>query len=297
MIKKITPALLLPLLAAAVFAGGMDERLMNAVQEQSIESLQSALELGANPNYCRESDEMTPLMLACHEQWVPCVRLLLESNARASYKNRYGMTALIIVAANDYASSIVQDLITIGDADPNEKNNLGKNALMYAIENKNQGIIKILLNSPFLNINAVDHMRNNALMYAVKSGDAKILTQLLSFFPSAIDFNIRNAEGQTVFSLAVESNNLGMVGTLLESGAIDVYEKLPDGTPVLFQAFRINCDDRIIGFIMSAAEPDMLLRLKDREGHDIEWYILKYKNTAAREKLERIKEMWRQVYR
>ena len=293
MIKKITVALLLPLLAAAVFAGGMDERLMKAVQEQSIESLQSALELGANPNYCRESDEMTPLMLACHEQWVPGVRLLLESNARASYKNRYGRTALIITAMNDYASSIVQDLITIGDADPNEQDNLGKNALMYAIENKNQGIIKILLNSPFLNINAVDHMGNNALMYAVKSGDANILTQLLRFFSSKIDFNIRNADGQTVFSLAVASNNLRMVRTLLESGAIDVYEKLPDGTPVLFQAFRINCDDRIIGFIMSAAEPDMLLRLTDREGLDIEWYILESHNTYAQEWLERVKEMRR----
>jgi len=269
----------------------MDERLMKAVQEQSIESLQSALELGANPNYCRESDEMTPLMLACHKQWGPGVRFLLKSNARASYKNRYGMTALIIVAANDYASFIVQDLITIGDADPNEKNNLGKNALMYAIENKNQGIIKILLNSPFLNINAVDHMGNNALMYAVKSGDANILTQLLRFFSSKIDFNIRNADGQTVFSLAVASNNLRMVGTLLENGAIDVYEKLPDGTPVLFRAFRINCDDRIIGFIMSAADPAMLLRLTDREGHDIEWYILKSSNTYAREWLERVKEM------
>ncbi|MGP1474292.1 MAG: ankyrin repeat domain-containing protein [Treponema sp.] len=291
MIKKITVALLLPLLAAAVFAGGMDERLMKAVQEQSIESLQSALELGANPNYCRESDEMTPLMLACHKQWGPGVRFLLKSNARASYKNRYGMTALIIVAANDYASFIVQDLITIGDADPNEKHSLGKNALMYAIENKNQDIIKILLNSPFLNINAVDHMGNNALMYAVKSGDANILTQLLRFFSSKIDFNIRNADGQTVFSLAVASNNLRMVGTLLENGAIDVYEKLPDGTPVLFRAFRINCDDRIIGFIMSAADPAMLLRLTDREGHDIEWYILKSSNTYAQEWLERVKEM------
>lgn len=293
MIKKITVALLLPLLAAAVFAGGMDERLMKAVQEQSIESLQSALELGANPNYCRESDEMTPLMLACHKQWVPGVRLLLESNARASYKNRYGRTALIITAMNDYARSIVQDLITIGDADPNEQDNLGKNALMYAIENKNQGIIKILLNSPFLNINAVDHMGNNALMYAVKSGDANILTQLLRFFSSKIDFNRRNADGQTVFSLAVASNNRIMVGTLLESGAIDVYEKLPDGTPVLFHAFRINCDDRIIGFIMSAADPAMLLRLTDREGHDIEWYILKSHNTYAQEWLERVKEMRR----
>lgn len=289
MIKKITVALLLLLFAAAVFAGGMDERLMKAVQEQSIESLQSALELGANPNYCRGSDEMTPLMLACHEQWVPGVRLLLESNARASYKNRYGITALIIVAANDYASSIVQDLITIGDADPSEKDNSGKNALMYAIENKNRGIIEILLYSPSLNIHAVDHMGNNALMYAVKSGDAKIVSQLLSFFPSEIDFNRRNADGQTVFTLAVASNNLGMVKTLLESGAIDVYEKLPDGTPVLFQAFRINCDDRIIGFIMSAAEPDMLLRLTDREGHDIEWYILKSSNTYAQEWLERVK--------
>ena len=130
-------------------------------------------------------------------------------------------------------------------------------------------------------------------MYAVRSGDANILTQLLRFFSSKIDFNIRNADGQTVFSLAVASNNYRMVRTLLENGVIDVYEKLPDGTPVLFHAFRINCDDRIIGFIMSAAEPDMLLWRKDREGHDIEWYILKYKNTAAREKLERIKEMWR----
>lgn len=111
------------------------------------------------------------------------------------------------------------------------------------------------------------------------------------------DTNDKENYAITVFSLAVESNNYRMVGTLLESGAIDVYEKLPDGCPVLFHAIRINCDDRIIGFIMSAAEPDMLLRLKDREGHDIEWYISKYKNTAAREKLERIKEMWRQVYR
>ena len=199
------------------------------------------------------------------------------------------MTALIIVAANDYASSIVQDLITIGDADPNEKNNLGKNALMYAIENKNQGIIKILLNSPFLNINAVDHMGNNALMYAVRSGDANILTQLLRFFSSKIDFNIRNADGQTVFSLAVASNNYRMVRTLLENGVIDVYEKLPDGTPVLFHAFRINCDDRIIGYLMSQADPAMLLRLTDSKGHDIEWYILKSSNTYAQEWLERVK--------
>lgn len=95
----------------------------------------------------------------------------------------------------------------------------------------------------------------------------------------------------------MESNDHRMMRKLLESGAeIDVCEKLPDGCPVLLHAIRRNFSNDMILYLLDKAEPNMLLRQKDGEGHDIEWYILRYKNTAAREKLERIKEIRRQVH-
>lgn len=73
---------------------------MKAVQKQSIESLQAALDMGANPNYCREADDMTPLMLACQKGWYAGIKILLEAGSNASRKNSYGQTALMIAAAS-----------------------------------------------------------------------------------------------------------------------------------------------------------------------------------------------------
>lgn len=283
--------LLCTLAASVLWADWRDDRLIDAVRSQDLPGVKIALEYGANVNATTLNEE-TALMLACSEsvQSLPIVRILVEAGANSSYKNNYGITALMFAARDCTNDNIVKYLVSRAYANIENTDNNGKTALMYAVENKNDDVLQYLLKAG-ANFNAVDGKQNTPIMLAVINGNELAVKRL--GMQTGIDWNAKNADGDTVFMLAVKNKNASILRILLTGNtAIDRNIKVNDDQPLLFYAIQTNASETIIDYLMNVATKEVLLYAKDLQRHNLEWYITQYENDYAKDKLEQIKRKW-----
>ena len=141
----------------------------------------------------KDNENNTSLIFSSHNGHTEIVKKLLEKNANISIKNSSGNTALILASkggyveivklllnanlnskkpevTNNYFSNIMKkfkdnvlDKIFISDF-VNEKNNLGKTALLYAVEFGHIEIARLLLDNK-ADINYKDNKGKGALIY------------------------------------------------------------------------------------------------------------------------------------
>lgn len=154
------------------------------------------------PNF----EGFTALISAAFYDYENIVKLLLQNptiNVNMQTKIVYGpshfhwqgYTALIVAAQKGF-ESIVKLLIE-AHANANIKNAEGKTALMQAVWHEN--LVKLLLQSPRVEINAQDQFGRTALMVAVMSSNENIVKILLD---AGADPNLKNYEGKTALDLA-----------------------------------------------------------------------------------------------
>ena len=289
--KKIAfVAGLLGILAASVlWADSNDERLIAAIRTQNLSELRSALANGASVN-ATDLNEKSALMLACSAQWFPAVKMLVEAGANASYKNNYEQTALMFAARYCANDQIVKYLVLSADANMENTDNTGKTALMYAIENNSDAVLQYLINAG-ANFNALDNKQNTPIMLAVKKGNELAVRRLVK--ETGINLDTQNADGDTVFMLAVKNTNTNILKILLtENTTIDRNIKVNKDQPLLFYAIQTNASETIIGYLMDYADPAVLFSATDLQKHNLEWYIKRYKSDYAKQKLQEIKREW-----
>lgn len=75
----------------------------------------------------------TPLHVCAYYGHVSCLRCLLQAQARAGDKDLDGATALHFAAASGHLDCL-KDLVTIGNADPNERTNGGETPVYFAAQ-------------------------------------------------------------------------------------------------------------------------------------------------------------------
>ena len=289
--KKIAfVAGLLGILAASVlWADSNDERLIAAIRTQNLSELRSALANGASVN-ATDLNEKSALMLACSEQWFPAVKILVEAGANASYKNNYDQTALMFAARYCANDQIVKYLVLSAGANMENTDNTGKTALMYAIENNSDAVLQYLINAG-ANFNALDNKQNTPIMLAVKKGNELAVRRLVK--ETGINLDTQNADGDTVFMLAVKNTNTNILKILLtENTTIDRNIKVNKDQPLLFYAIQTNASETIIEYLMNYADPAVLFTTTDFQKHNLEWYIKRYKNDYAKQKLQEMKREW-----
>lgn len=289
--KKIAfVAGLLGILAASVlYADSNDERLIAAIRTQNLSELRSALANGASVN-ATDLNEKSALMLACSEQWFPAVKMLVEAGANASYKNNYEQTALMFAARYCANDQIAKYLVLNASANKENTDNNGKTALMYAIENNSDAVLQYLIEAG-ANFNALDKKQNTPIMLAVKKGNELAVRRLVK--ETGVNLNAKNADGDTVFMLAVKNTNANILKILLtENTTIDRNIKVNNDQPLLFYAIQTNASETIIGYLMDYADPTVLFTTTDFQKHNLEWYIKRYKNDYAKQKLQEIKREW-----
>ena len=289
--KKIAfVAGLLGILAASVlYADSNDERLIAAIRTQNLSELRSALANGASVN-ATDLNEKSALMLACSEQWFPAVKMLVEAGANASYKNNYEQTALMFAARYCANDQIAKYLVLNASANKENTDNNGKTALMYAIENNSDAVLQYLIEAG-ANFNALDNKQNTPIMLAVKKGNELAVRRLVK--ETGVNLNAKNADGDTVFMLAVTNKNANILKILLtENTTIDRNIKVNNDQPLLFYAIQTNASETIIDYLMNYADPTVLFTTTDFQKHNLEWYIKRYKNDYAKQKLQEIKREW-----
>lgn len=158
------------------------------------------LEEGANIHE-RTADEQNAICLAVHHEMKSLVRFLAENGAAINGYGGNGM-APIHLAAMMGKEGILSVLLELGALVNNYTKGSAINsqtALMVAIIQQNEGIVRVLLNHPHINLEAEDRNRSTALHYAVQKGNIPIIKMVLDKNPRLEDMNI---DGKVPIDLA-----------------------------------------------------------------------------------------------
>jgi len=139
-------------------------------------------------------------------------KLLLAQGIEVNHQDNHGTTALMQASQVGNYSAI--ELLLKHNVDVNLKDNRGVTALVWAIKKDCLLCVELLMKSGASSLQKSNN-GNNAVMIAAQSSN-RILKYLLQ---SNIDLSIRNNQSFTALMLAVSSNCIECVGTLLSKGA------------------------------------------------------------------------------
>jgi quinoprotein dehydrogenase-associated probable ABC transporter substrate-binding protein len=117
-----------------------------ATQNGKIKAVRVLLDAGADVNAPVAKGGYTPLMLASISGSSELTALLIEHGAKVNAANPGGVTALMIAAAGN--RSVIAGLLLKSGADVNARSEDGRTARSIAEANNNDGVIKILGESP-----------------------------------------------------------------------------------------------------------------------------------------------------
>lgn len=206
-----------------------NQRLADALRNNSLRGVRDALRKGANPNTCMDSEEISPLYKAVAGGNLEMVEVLLEAGAKPTVE-KSGTTSLHAAAeAGDVR--ILELLLRVG----------GKRGL-----------------------NRFDGLGFTPLMRAVEGNHLEAARRLIE---AGADVNAREDElfGNTALRIATGEGSLEMVKLLMNAGADP---KVPGRlmlTPLDRARERRTPEGRLItAFIMKALEAQEALRGKRR---------------------------------
>ena len=215
-----------------------DTALLSAAGRKDIVGL--LLEFGADINI-QDKNNDTALLLAVYRRDTETVKMLLKFGAdpnirsntnrnfliRLEYKdhskNKCAYTALMWAVINEYEDivKILLDPSSPIGADINFQNESGYTALMYASKNGYENIVGMLLTpSSSIEADIQDENGNTALIYASKNGYENIVGMLLA--PMGADLNIQGESGNTASMYASKNGHEKIVGMLLAPMGADL---------------------------------------------------------------------------
>ncbi|XP_072367860.1 2-5A-dependent ribonuclease-like [Scyliorhinus torazame] len=210
----------------------------------NVNLLKMFLKLGADVNQT-DYNGFTAFMEAAQYGHEDAVRFLFQQNADVNMHREVpdaqkkvgkgGKTALIDAVVKGH-EDIVAILLGEMCADVNALDNLGKTALLHALENDNQAIVEILLEFE-ANVNTKDKNENTPLNTALTSNTLQIsvLEQLMQH---THNLNVRDNNGKTPLILAVEKKIAKVVKLLLEDQRVEIDAQDNSGRTALQAAVK-----------------------------------------------------------
>jgi ankyrin repeat protein len=253
--RRILIYLPLVLLASAAGAAAADDpRLIDAIKDRNLNTVQALLKQRADVN-APEGDGTTALHWAAHLDDLAAADLLLRSGARVNVATDIGVTPLFLACTNRNAP-MVQKLLTAG-AEPNAALLSGETVLMECARTGDLDAVKVLL-ARGANVNAKGSSHEQtALMWAVAQRHSKVAEALIELgadvkarsriYKSLVTSAGQDLEkrvdprdlnyiiprgGSTPLLFAARSGDVESARLLLAAGA-DVKDALPDGTSAL----------------------------------------------------------------
>lgn len=144
--------------------------------------------------------------------------LIKKVGVNAINRDSPGGTALI-AAVCEQQENIVKLLLSDPDINVNAQDTDGNNALVVAAYRGYKNIVKLLLSMPTINVNIQNNDGENALISACDEGHEDIVTLLLNMHK--INVNIQDNNGSTALMLAAHAGYVNLVQRLLEDSNID----------------------------------------------------------------------------
>lgn len=256
MVLLLLPASLVPGLPAAKAAPPtkeLQQKLIHAVIQDQVTSVQSLLEKGGDPNArmapareddwvlkLRPDDDNAPplIVLACRFGSIEgpkIIEQLLNKGANVNISDKNGATPLMY--ASELGGSV--SLLLEHGAKVNTKDRHGKTPLMYAMNNRGLNTASHLIEHG-TDINAQDSEGTTALMLAITSAihdpvrifgedqekkrkeEKESYLELIRFLiEKGADVNHKNRAGMTPLKLAMERQQTEVVALLKKAGAKD----------------------------------------------------------------------------
>ncbi len=223
--KKIVLSILVVFVISiqVVFADEVIDAI-TAVSQNDSNALQKLLDGGLDPNLIGvENYQASLLNIACRNNSIDMVKLLLANGADVNIKGHGDYTALMWAAESAKTTEIMELLIDKG-ADIHPVAQDGVNALIKAIfgvlsDSGSLEAVKLLINNG-MDVNyAIDDEGApgyNALMFAVRWGKIEVVKYLIS---AGADVNTKAGEGDTPLSIAADEEFAEIIKLLKDSGA------------------------------------------------------------------------------
>ena len=162
-----------------------------------------------------------------------------------------GMTPLMYAVGNKHEKIV--DLLLVAGADVNAQNDAGTTPLIFAIFADYLPTLDRLLKAPLIDLNKKNNLNRTPLAIAL-SLDLKnryvIINKLIA---AGADVNTVDASGVTPLMLAIDENNVKLVDLLLFAGA-DPNIKVNHGTTALMIAVRRGLKDIVQSLIAAKAD-------------------------------------------
>lgn len=156
----------------------------------------------------------TPLSYAVWIGNVAVVELLIKAGARANSKDKIGGTPLSYAICN--RDKEVIEVLLKGDTKANLEDS-SKKLLCSAAEKGHEDVVRLLLDSGMIELDAIDDDGKTPLVWAAREGHYTIVKLLLS--TGKVNVNARDRYNWTPLSGATERGHKGMVELLLKAGA------------------------------------------------------------------------------
>ena len=203
-----------------------DANLVNAIQNNDIEAVQTLLAHHANPNawrgdfigdlFNRGNGHFTTLMLAANNGSEVLVRDLLKSgaNVNSRYYNGSIQTTPLLYGIVSGNSKVVQ-LLVDGGSTVNFYDGSSFGSLHYAISSNNYDIVKILVDHG-ADIEMKNMNGETPIFDAIRFENIKSIKLLID---KKANLNVKNKLGQTPLSLVIPATHKEIFELLTHSGA------------------------------------------------------------------------------
>ena len=198
----------------------LSSALVRATRTDCVDAVDMLLYLGADPNTTTESDQLTPLIVAClGEGNIEIAKLLLQARANINQQSKTGLTALMEACNSETPNNDLVRLLIQSGADISIKGGeLQRTALMVAAYHGHTSIVQYLLDEG-APVNTQDVYGGTALMLASQFGHSETVRVLLNY---GADVNIlawTEEYYQTALMLACGYQRTVCVDLLLAGGA------------------------------------------------------------------------------
>ncbi|XP_063923115.1 uncharacterized protein LOC135137411 [Zophobas morio] len=196
----------------------------------------------------------TPLHLACEENQVDNVRILLDKDANVNILSKENMNALHY-ASNSWKEKVeIVNLLIDRHIDVNAKTISGTTALFLAYDRGNINIVRVLLKK-CPNIDLIDQRKMNILHHATKStiDDDEILCLCKE---KGIDVNAQTEKGKTALHFACKQGKIETIKTLKTLGA-DVNMRDNEGRNALHHAILSTYENPTLITLLKSYDIDL----------------------------------------
>ncbi|KAJ0109322.1 hypothetical protein J7T55_000246 [Diaporthe amygdali] len=231
----------------------------------------------------RHTPSATLLYLFAEKNWTRLMSTQLDRDPRIGLQGERYRYPLFAAIANGHCNA-VEEILQHGTSFPTDVDislqiEDGRNfvvpkdkaLLSWAAHKGGEGMVKLLLATTAVNVDAKDRSGNTTLLWAAKNGHENIARLLLD--TNKVDVNIKNNSNQTPLLWAVRQGHEGVAKLLLAEAAVDVSIKDESGDTLLFCAVKSG-HEGVVKLLLARDPID--INMKDNNGDTILWCAAKH---------------------